>query len=196
MTQNPPNLLTVKETAEYLRIPVPTVYYLVQRGQLPAVQIGGRWRIKKDRLDEEVLKLKGIAPKAATPAAPDVPANILIIDDQKDILDLLYMALSSKGYNADVGLTGEEALSKLKQKPYELMFLDLNLPDISGDEIFEKAVEIQPKLHVVIMTGFSTVQSLERILSCGPVTVLQKPFKLEQLLRVTEVILGRTSVAV
>lgn len=196
MTQNPPNLLTVKETAEYLRIPVPTVYYLVQRGQLPAVQIGGRWRIKKDRLDEEVLKLKGIAPKAATPAAPETPANILIIDDQKDILDLLYMALSSKGYNADVGLTGEEALSKLKQKPYELMFLDLNLPDISGDEIFEKAVEIQPKLHVVIMTGFSTVQSLERILSCGPVTVLQKPFKLEQLLRVTEVILGRTTVAV
>lgn len=196
MTQNPPNLLTVKETAEYLRIPVPTVYYLVQRGQLPAVQIGGRWRIKKDRLDEEVLKLKGIAPKAATPAAPEAPANILIIDDQKDILDLLYMALSSKGYNADVGLTGEEALSKLKQKPYELMFLDLNLPDISGDEIFEKAVEIQPKLHVVIMTGFSTVQSLERILSCGPVTVLQKPFKLEQLLRVTEVILGRTSVPV
>ena len=36
------NLMTVKETAEYLRIPVPTVYYLVQRGQLPAVQIGGR----------------------------------------------------------------------------------------------------------------------------------------------------------
>ena len=41
------NLLTVKETAKYLRIPLPTVYYLVQRGQLPAIQIGGRWRIKK-----------------------------------------------------------------------------------------------------------------------------------------------------
>ena len=36
------NLLTVKETAKYLRIPLPTVYYLVQRGQLPAIQIGGR----------------------------------------------------------------------------------------------------------------------------------------------------------
>ena len=35
------NLLTVKETAKYLRIPLPTVYYLVQRGQLPAIQIGG-----------------------------------------------------------------------------------------------------------------------------------------------------------
>ena len=49
------NLLTVKETAEYLRIPLPTVYYLVQRGKIPAIQIGGRWRIKKSSLDRDVL---------------------------------------------------------------------------------------------------------------------------------------------
>ena len=49
------NLLTVKETAEYLRIPIPTVYYLVQRGKIPAIQIGGRWRIKKSSLDRDVL---------------------------------------------------------------------------------------------------------------------------------------------
>ena len=48
--------MTVKETAEYLRIPLPTVYYLVQRGQLPAIQIGGRWRIKRSLLDSQVLK--------------------------------------------------------------------------------------------------------------------------------------------
>jgi DNA-binding NtrC family response regulator len=64
---------------------------------------------------------------------------------------------------------------------------------MAGEEVFEKATELAPNLHVVIMTGFSTVQSLEKILSCGPVTVLQKPFKIEQLLRVTEVILGRQS---
>ncbi len=50
------NLLTVKETAEYLRIPLPTVYYLVQRGKIPAIQIGGRWRIKKSSLDRDILR--------------------------------------------------------------------------------------------------------------------------------------------
>ena len=55
-TEDAPELMTVKETAEYLRIPLPTVYYLVQRGQLPAIQIGGRWRIKRSLLDTEVLK--------------------------------------------------------------------------------------------------------------------------------------------
>ena len=54
-TEDSPELMTVKETAEYLRIPLPTVYYLVQRGQLPAIQIGGRWRIKRSLLDTEVL---------------------------------------------------------------------------------------------------------------------------------------------
>ena len=53
---NSPELMTVKETSEYLRIPLPTVYYLVQRGQLPAVQIGGRWRIKRSLLDRDVLR--------------------------------------------------------------------------------------------------------------------------------------------
>jgi len=46
------NLFNGQETAKYLRIPLPTVYYLVQRGQLPAIQIGGRWRIKKASLDK------------------------------------------------------------------------------------------------------------------------------------------------
>jgi methylglyoxal synthase len=49
------NLLTVRETADYLRLPLSSLYYLVQRGQIPAIQIGGRWRIKKSSLDGYVL---------------------------------------------------------------------------------------------------------------------------------------------
>ena len=49
------HLLTVKETADYLRLPLSSLYYLVQRGQIPAIQIGGRWRIKKSSLDGYVL---------------------------------------------------------------------------------------------------------------------------------------------
>lgn len=53
-TANLPELLTVQETAEYLKVPLPTIYYLAQRGQLPAVQIGGRWRIKRHLLDRKL----------------------------------------------------------------------------------------------------------------------------------------------
>ena len=67
------NLLTVKETSKYLRIPLPTVYYLVQRGQLPAIQIGGRWRIKKALLDKDILK----EDKAGQPTV------LVVYDDQR-----------------------------------------------------------------------------------------------------------------
>jgi excisionase family DNA binding protein len=43
--------LTVKEVAEYLRIPLPTMYYLLKRGRIPAFQVGGRWRIKASDVD-------------------------------------------------------------------------------------------------------------------------------------------------
>ena len=52
------NLLTVKETADYLHLPLSSLYYLVQRGQIPAIQIGGRWRIKKSSIDGYVLGVK------------------------------------------------------------------------------------------------------------------------------------------
>src|ERR671929_75022 len=112
------NLLTVKETAKYLRIPLPTVYYLVQRGQLPAIQIGGRWRIKKSALD--------------------------------------------------------------KQK-FDLIFLDLKLPDGPADDVYDMAKEQQPECPIIIITGYPDSEMLNRILAKGPITVLKKPLKVEQL---------------
>jgi excisionase family DNA binding protein len=50
------NLFTVKETAEYLRVSLPTVYYFVRHGKIPAIHIGGRWRIKKSSLDRDILR--------------------------------------------------------------------------------------------------------------------------------------------
>jgi excisionase family DNA binding protein len=50
-----PELLTVKETAEYLRVPQPTIYYLLQNGKLPGVMIGGRWRVKRLLIDRDIL---------------------------------------------------------------------------------------------------------------------------------------------
>ena len=81
------NLLTVKETAEYLRIPLPTVYYLVQRGKIPAIQIGGRWRIKKSSLDRDVLRQD----KQGQP-------TVLVVDDDPDLRDLFPGFLRKIGF--------------------------------------------------------------------------------------------------
>lgn len=54
------NLMTVKETASYLRMPTPTVYYLAQRGRIPSIKIGGRWRIPRDRINSEFLEAEKV----------------------------------------------------------------------------------------------------------------------------------------
>ena len=82
------NLLTVKETAEYLRIPLPTVYYLVQRGKIPAIQIGGRWRIKKSALDRDILRQD----QQGQP-------TVLVVDDDPGLQDLFRTFLKQIGFS-------------------------------------------------------------------------------------------------
>ena len=98
------NLLTVKETAEYLRIPLPTVYYLVQRGKIPAIHIGGRWRIKKSSLDRDILRQD----KQGQP-------TVLVVDDDPGLQDLFRTFLKKIGFSRVVVGTATEAIKNLRK---------------------------------------------------------------------------------
>ncbi|PYL54839.1 MAG: transcriptional regulator [Verrucomicrobia bacterium] len=164
------NLLTVKETAKYLRIPLPTVYYLVQRGQLPAIQIGGRWRIKKSSLDKDILK----EDKSGQP-------TVLVVDDDESLQNLFKLFLRKIGFSRVVVGTVKEALAALEKQKFDLVFLDLKLPDGPADDVYDAIKEDQPGCPVIIITGYPDSAMLDRILSKGPITVLKKPLKVEQL---------------
>ena len=164
------NLMTVKETAEYLRIPLPTVYYLVQRGQLPAIQIGGRWRVKKDALDRDVLR-----------AEEHGQPTVLVVDDDEALQDMFKLFLKKNGFSRLVVGTGKDAFAALAKQRFDLCFLDLQLPDVTGDEIYAFAKARYPDLPIVIITGYPDSQMLDSILRHGPVTVLKKPLQVEDL---------------
>jgi excisionase family DNA binding protein len=178
------NLLTVKETAEYLRIPLPTVYYLVQRGQIPAIQIGGRWRIKKSALDRDILRQD----KQGQP-------TVLVVDDDADLQELFKAFLKKIGFSRVVVGTAKDAISSLRKQKFDLMFLDLQLPDAPGDQVYKTAKQIDPDLNVVVITGYPDSEMLDRILQISPVTVLKKPLKIEQLNQTVK-ILGHSTAKV
>jgi excisionase family DNA binding protein len=165
-----PELMTVKETSQYLRIPLPTVYYLVQRGQLPAVQIGGLWRIKRSLLDRDVLKSEG----AGQP-------TVLVVDDDAQLQTVFKQFLKKAGFGRIVVGTGAEAISCVERQRFDLVFLDLQLPDISGDEVYRRIKEMQPDLPVVIITGYPDSEMMSRILRNGAVMMIQKPIDFSQL---------------
>ena len=169
--------MTVKETAEYLRIPLPTVYYLVQRGQLPAIQIGGRWRIKRSLLDRDILKTdEGGQP------------TVLVVDDDPALQTLFKQFLKKAGFGRIVVGTGAEALTYAEKQKFDLVFLDLKLPDIPGDELYAKLKKMYPDLPIVIITGYPDSEILTKILSSGPVTVIKKPIEYDQLNRTVKIL--------
>jgi len=172
------NLLTVKETAKYLRMPTATVYYLVQRGRIPAIQIGGRWRIKKYFLDRDVLH-EG---KQGQP-------TVLVVDDDPGEQELFRTFLKKIGFSRVVVGTAKEAIKNLGKQKFDLMFLDLKLPDAPGDQVFKRAKQIDPDLNVILVTGYPNSEVLERILQVSPVTVLKKPLKIKQFDQTVKILL-------
>src|SRR5206468_8123615 len=153
------NLLTVKETAKYLRIPLPTVYYLVQRGQLPAIQIGGRWRIKKNALDKDILKEE----KSGQP-------TVLVVDDDESLQNLFKLFLKKIGFSRVVVGTVKEAIAALEKQRFDLVFLDLKLPDGPADDVYDFVKREQPDCPIIIITGYPDSEMLDRILAKGPIT--------------------------
>jgi excisionase family DNA binding protein len=165
-----PDLLTIKETAKYLRIPVPTAYYLVQRGKLPAIHIGGRWRIKKSSLDKDILKEDRSGQHTA-----------LVVDDDESLQNLFKLFLRKIGFSRVVVGTVKDALAALEKQKFDLIFLDLKLPDGPADDVYDTAKKKQPDCPIIIITGYPDSDMLNRILAKGPITVLKKPLNVDQL---------------
>jgi DNA-binding NtrC family response regulator len=143
---------------------------LVQRGQLPAIQIGGRWRIKKSSLDKDILK----EDKSGQP-------TVLVVDDDESLQNLFKLFLKKIGFSRVVVGTVKEALAVIEKQKFDLVFLDLKLPDGPADDIYNVLKDEQPECPIVIITGYPDSDMLNRILAKGPITVLKKPLKIEQL---------------
>ncbi len=102
--------------------------------------------------------------------------NILVIDDERVICDACHLMLTEKGYSVDICLNGSEGLNVVKRGKYDLILLDLKLPDIDGIDILRAIKKIHPNIYVVIMTGYSTVQSAVQAMKLGASDYLTKPF--------------------
>ncbi|WFB35456.1 response regulator [Kiritimatiellota bacterium B12222] len=111
--------------------------------------------------------------------------NVLVVDDEPSIRALYQIAFSHSGYEVQVASSGEEALEILQNKVVQVIFLDLNLPGIKGDELCRKIVAKWPDIRMVAITG--NIQSFgeEVCRDAGFNYILHKPIQLEDLLNAT-----------
>ena len=101
--------------------------------------------------------------------------NILVIDDDKIILDSLCEFLSLEGFQASSAETVKSALAKLEEETYCLVLTDVNLPDGDGLELLGTIKRNYPQTVVVVITGYGTIDSAVKAIKCGAYDYLTKP---------------------
>jgi DNA-binding NtrC family response regulator len=113
-----------------------------------------------------------------------IPAqgSVLIIDDEAEIRESLQTLLEIEGYDVETAGNGEEGLSRLGDRPFDLVLLDLALPGRSGLEILPEIRSLDPQISVIMITAYGTVEDAVRAMQSGASNFLQKPWDNEKLL--------------
>jgi len=111
---------------------------------------------------------------------------ILIVDDQFTVRETLKAILEHKGYRVATAKDGAEAIEMVKKKHYDIIFLDVKLPDMNGVETFEQVKKIDPNAAVIMMTGYSLDDLVRRAISQGAYTCIYKPFDMESIIELVE----------
>ena len=113
---------------------------------------------------------------------PSKKPQILIVDDDLSLCDILVNLLSYEGYDTVVANEGKSALQILKNETFDLMLLDLKLPDTSGVDLLDKAVKLAPGIQVVMISGQGTIDIAINATRKGAFDFLEKPLDSERVL--------------
>lgn len=107
--------------------------------------------------------------------------RILIVEDEKDLCQMIAKSLKESGYEVDIANNGNEAMELLDVENYDLIVLDLNLPEIDGMEILEEFRTFNQDTKIIILSARSQIKDKVEGLDKGANDYLSKPFHLDEL---------------
>jgi DNA-binding NtrC family response regulator len=113
-------------------------------------------------------------------------AKVLVVDDDPGILDTLTDVLAASGYDAVMAASGREAIEKARATAFDLILMDIQMPDLNGVQTLHALRMADPRVAVIMMTAYTRdelVAESERMTGFG---VLSKPLDLERLLPLVE----------
>ena len=110
--------------------------------------------------------------------------RIMVVDDEQVIRDVLTDFFTGENFVVESMSSGEEALTELENKHYDLILSDMKMPGISGIELLKQIRDRKLDTLVIIMTGFGTVDTAVAAMKLGAFDYINKPFKLDELIQV------------
>jgi len=111
-------------------------------------------------------------------------ARILVIDDEESIRRTISMTLEHAGYLVDTAENGKQAIEKTEANFYNLVIIDIRLPDMEGTELLTALKETTPRMVKIVLTGYPALQNAVTAINKGVDYYLIKPVDTNELLRV------------
>ncbi len=105
----------------------------------------------------------------------ELKANVLVVDDEKQFLDVFSKRLESRGMKVDTAVNGDDAIEKTKGKQFDAIILDLVMPGINGIEILKRIKSENPDMDIILLTGHATVEKGVEAMKAGAMDFLEKP---------------------
>jgi DNA-binding NtrC family response regulator len=107
---------------------------------------------------------------------------VLIIDDEAEIRESLQTLLDLEGYEVETASTGNEGIVRAGDRPFDLILLDLALPDKNGLQVLAELHARDPQLQVIVITAYGTVDNAVKATQAGAANFIQKPWDNDKLL--------------
>lgn len=103
-------------------------------------------------------------------------ARILVVDDEEGMCEFLQYLLEGEGYEVDVAHSGDQALDKVKNTSFNLILADIKMPGIDGLEMLRHMREADENTVVIVMTGYSSLETAIKAIKYDASDYLTKPF--------------------
>lgn len=113
-------------------------------------------------------------------------ASVLIVDDNASLCKTMTFALEHKGYAVTTAGNGAEAIERVKEKSFDIIFMDIKMPLMNGVETFKKLKGIRPGAAVVMMTAYSVEDLVQEALKEGAYGILYKPLDIEKVVAIID----------
>ena len=113
-------------------------------------------------------------------------ASILIVDDEMGMRETLSDILEDMGYHTVIAVDGYEAIQKVKENAFDVIFMDVKMPGMDGVDTFKAIKKIHPEAAVVMMTAYAVDDRIKEAQREGAYGVLYKPFDMERMIGLVE----------
>ena len=113
-------------------------------------------------------------------------AGILIVDDDVSFSKSLSLVLGRKGYIVTTAKDGAEAIAKVQEKSFDVVFMDIKMPLMDGVETYKKLKKVRPEAMVVMMTAYAVEDLVQEALQEGAYGIIYKPLDIEKVIALIE----------